>query len=299
MPCVRARPLILFLVALCWSCVLVSCSSPEGPDRTNSPVSPGPSESGPDVTPRYTPTEMHVMRLMRRAGARDVGQAEPAHGDSDADISGLWRGVEILVVGYPSHVREPEGKTLESHGIGGTRVIELSKGGRRKLVLECRGFIYEASKFPGNRWDTQVMGSFASSLADAAGCSEPAPIPTRFVPTRIEKTVIELLRQAGARDVGVAEHGFKSADISGTWMGVRVYVQAYPSARADIHDGKREIVGETKLEGQFVLDARQFGRRQLLFACEGSTYEIQKGLEGRWDADLMMSFVAALIRAGC
>jgi hypothetical protein len=138
-----------------------------------------------------------------------------------------------------------------------------------------------------------------SPKVDVSPRPEPAPLRTRFVPTRIEKRVIELLRQAGARDVGVAEHGFKSADISGTWMGVRVYVQAYPSARTDIHDGKREIVGKAKVEGQSVIDARQFGRRQLLFACVGSTYEVQKGLEGRWDADLMMSFVSALILVGC
>ena len=115
----------------------------------------------------------------------------------------------------------------------------------------------------------------------------------------MENQVIELVRAAGARDVGVAEHGFRSADISGRWMDVEVFVQAYPSARADIHGGKREIVGETTVEGETVLDARQFGRRQLLFACDGSTYEVQKGLEGRWDADLMMSFVSALIRTGC
>jgi hypothetical protein len=119
------------------------------------------------------------------------------------------------------------------------------------------------------------------------------------VPTRIEKRVIELVRNTGARDVGVAEHGFRSADISGTWMGVQIFVKAYPSARAEIHGRKREVVGETKLEGQSVLDARQFGRRQLLLACDGSTYEVQKGLEGRWDAGLMISFVSALISAGC
>jgi hypothetical protein len=110
------------------------------------------------------------MRVMRRAGAGDVGQAEPAHGDLDADISGVWRGVEILVVGYPSDVREPEGETLATRGVGGTRVIEAVKSGKRKLVLECHGFTYEVSKLPGHRWDTGVMMSFAEALIESTDC---------------------------------------------------------------------------------------------------------------------------------
>ena len=172
---VRARLLVRFVTALCCSCVVASCTGREALDPSSSPVSPGSSTPAPtqvpvDVIPRYTATEMHVMRVMRRAGAGNVGQAEAAHGDSDADISGLWRGVEILVVGYPSDVREPQGETLDTRMIGGERVIEARAGARRMLVLECRGFTYEVSKLPGDRWDTGVMMSFAEALIESTDC---------------------------------------------------------------------------------------------------------------------------------
>jgi len=137
-----------------------------------------------------------------------------------------------------------------------------------------------------------------SPSAGASPRPEPAPLPTRYVPTRIEKRVIELVRDAGARDVGVAEHGFMAASISATWRAKELFLLAYPTANAAIYERRREVLGETTVDGVRVLEARQFMRRQLVVECDGFRYEVTKSIGDRWDLDLMATFVVALVHSG-
>ena len=125
-------------------------------------------------------------------------------------------------------------------------------------------------------------------------------MPTRFVPTRIEKKVIELVRDAGARDVRVAEHGFDDANIEAEWNGTSVILKAYPTSRADIYERRRRVLGEAIVEGVAVVEAEQFGRRQVVVECGAFAYEARKYPDIPWDVDLMTSFVVAVAHsAGC
>ena len=139
-----------------------------------------------------------------------------------------------------------------------------------------------------------------SPSAGASPRSEAAPVPTRYVPTRIEKRVIELVRQAGARDVGVAEpgHGSKSANISAAWMGKQLFLVAYPVSQAHIYERRQEDLATRKVEGVTVLEAMQFRRRQVVVECHRLAYEVKKSIGDPWDLDLMTTFVVSLAHSG-
>ncbi|HWC33156.1 MAG TPA: hypothetical protein VG709_08525, partial [Actinomycetota bacterium] len=76
-------------------------------------------------------------------------------------------------------------------------------------------------------------------------------------------------------DAGVVEHGYKDAKIGGRWRGTEIVVHAYPTRRAEIHQRRTDVVGQTAIRGIPVLRATStsFGR-VLIVTCGERTYEV-------------------------
>lgn len=137
---------------------------------------PGSSSRNPDSGPskeflrHKTDLEIFMIRVVRGTGANRVRVAEPAHGDTDADIWGLWMGKELSIQGYPIEAKDASYEILDETYLDGHLVFEAKEFGRRKLVTDCRGYTYEISKSLDDRWDEDLMLSFVTALVDSAGC---------------------------------------------------------------------------------------------------------------------------------
>jgi hypothetical protein len=128
----------------------------------------------PTKAPRYTPLEWFVMRQIREAGATRIGVAEPAHGDSDADVSAVWRGRQLFIQGYPTQVKKVDHEVLEVRRVGERRILKVREFNRRKLVFRCNDYTYEVSKSLDDRWNHALMENFVAALMEAAGCTDQA-----------------------------------------------------------------------------------------------------------------------------
>lgn len=164
---VRARVCALF--GLLAALLVAGCTAEPEDAARSSPPKPDSEPSKEFLRPK-TDLEIFVIRVVRGTGANRVRVAEPAHGDPDADIWGLWMGKEIFIRGYPIEVEDASYEILDDTYPDGHQVLEAREFGRRKLVTDCRGYTYEVSKSLDDRWDEDLMFSFVKALVDSAGC---------------------------------------------------------------------------------------------------------------------------------
>ena len=132
-----------------------------------------PSAEPDEVLPRYTELERDVMRLVRATGATDVGVAEPAHGDSDADISAEWKGRPLILLAYPTsnaEIYERRRKVLAETTVEGITVLEAEQVGKRLVAVECGAYTYKVTSYVDVPWNVRPVTDFVVALAKSAGC---------------------------------------------------------------------------------------------------------------------------------
>lgn len=99
-------------------------------------------------------------------------------------------------------------------------------------------------------------------------------------PSEIETRYIEALKETGATEVGVAEHGFRNASIGATLQGRYIQLHAYPEEYPEISGAQRTAT--LKLNGHEVevWESSSFGE-SIRLACGNDIVQVSS-----LDADL-------------
>ena len=113
---------------------LSSPTSPAEPSPTEQPVVSSDAVTPPSVS---TPNRLAVktgVAILRKGGVRAIAEAEPPHGDPDAELTGRWGGHLVIAHVAPHGVRLVPGKVLAREETGGVEVLTMDLKGRRTVL---------------------------------------------------------------------------------------------------------------------------------------------------------------------
>ena len=105
--------------------------------------------------------------------------------------------------------------------------------------------------------------------------SNPSPasgVPAGYEHSELEQELIDAMAAAGVADPGIAEHGFRTADVSGLWGGHRAWAHAYLTPGAETPG---QVVDDVTVDGVAakVIRTESFGD-VLTFSCGDVGYQV-------------------------
>lgn len=72
--------------------------------------------------------------LLRKGCVRGIGEAEPPHGDSDADLAGQWDGHFVIARVAPEGVAMVPGEVIASQEVDGVEVLTMKLPGQQRVL---------------------------------------------------------------------------------------------------------------------------------------------------------------------